>query len=288
MSISKVSEVMMKWEETAQEELARVPSYVRPMVQRKVEEYAGTRGAKVVTIAHLKDARERFQSVMSGKSESELRTMMPSENEPGTEMVVIETCHNELSNCPNPLIPTAEWKGALEDWARENDISEKLRRMVKDGKVRYHDKLRISISGCPNSCSRPQIAGIGIVGFMRPEFVPTECSACGSCAEACPDDAITFDGDTARFDLDKCQGCKACSRICPAECIYLSEPSVRIMVGGKLGRHPHLADVVAETSEPSEAVAIIDRIVNDYINNGESGERFAEYWLRQGKRRYSE
>ena len=273
----------MKWENTAEEELLSVPSYVRPMVRRKVEEYAGSMGSNVVTRADLRDARERFQSVMSGKSETELKDMMPGENQPGVEMVVIETCHNELSECPNPLIKTSEWKDAIEDWAHENDISEKLRRLVKDNEVRYHNKLRISISGCPNSCSRPQIADIGLVGFICPEFAPADCSSCGSCAEVCPDNAIRFDGDTPWFDFEKCQGCKACSRICPAECIEQSEPSVRIIVGGKLGRHPHLADPVGDAGNPDEAIEVINRIVTDYIDNAEPGERFADYWLRSGK-----
>jgi dissimilatory sulfite reductase (desulfoviridin) alpha/beta subunit len=273
----------MKWENTAEEALLAVPSYVRPMVRQKVEEYAGSKGANVVTLADLNDARERFQSAMSGKSETELKNMMPKENQPGVEMVVVETCHNELSECPNPLINTSEWKRAIEAWVRENDISEKLRQLVKDNKVRYHNKLRISLSGCPNSCSRPQIADIGLVGFICPEFAPADCTACGSCAEVCPDNAIEFDGDAPRFDFAKCQGCKACSRVCPAECIYQSEPSVRILVGGKLGRHPHLADPVAEAADPDEAIAFISRIVTDYLDNAEPGERFADYWLRSGK-----
>ena len=273
----------MQWENTAEEELMTVPSYVRPMVREKVEEYVDSKGENVVTLADIKDARERFQAVMSGKSESELRDMMPKENQPGVEMVVIETCHNELSDCPNPLIRTSEWKDAIEQWARENDISEKLRRLVKDNKVRYHNRLRISISGCPNSCSRPQIADIGLVGFICPEFVPTDCTSCGSCADVCPDCAIRFDGDTPWFDFKKCQGCKACSKICPAGCIYQSEPSVRIIVGGKLGRHPHLAEQIGEADNPQEAVEFIDRIVADYLENAEPGERFADYWLRCGR-----
>jgi anaerobic sulfite reductase subunit C len=276
----------MKWEKTAEEALLRLPSDIQPIVRQKLEEQAQSKGMDIVTISEMENARRRFESIMPGRTESEFQKMMPAENRPGVEMVVIETCHNELSGCPNPLISTAVWKGAIEKWVRENDISERLRNTVKDGKIRYHNKFRISIAGCPNSCSRPQIADIGIVGFIRPEFVPADCTSCGSCAEACPDDAIEFDGDTPRFYLDKCQGCKACSRICPAECIYRSEPSVRLMVGGKLGRHPHLADIIDEVSEPSRALTIIDKIITDFIDNADTGERFADYWLRRGKGKY--
>jgi len=274
---------VMKWEKAAEEQLLQAPSAIRPMVRKKIEERASSKGAQTVTLADLREAKEQFQSVMSGKHESELKNMVPQENQPGVKMVIVETCHNELSNCANPLIETSEWEKAIEDWARENDISEKLRGMVAGDKVRYHNKLRISISGCPNGCSRPQIADVGIVGFACPEFDPAECNSCGSCAEICPDDAIICDGGPAWYDPAKCQGCKQCCRICPKQCISLSEPAIRIMVGGKLGRHPRLAEVIGEATESAEAVAFIDRIVNDYINYAESGERFADYWPRGGK-----
>ena len=55
------------------------------------------------------------------------------------------------------------------------------------------------------------------------------------------------------------------------------------MVGGKLGRRPRLAEVVGEATDTSEAVALLDRIVNDYIDKANPGERFTDYWVRSGK-----
>jgi dissimilatory sulfite reductase (desulfoviridin) alpha/beta subunit len=257
------------------------------MVRSALEEQAEMKGAQTVTLGDLREARARFQTTVSGKSENDIGHMMPEDNRPGVSMVIVEACHNEMSACPNPLIQTSEWKHSLEQWARENNISERLRTKVNSDRIRYHNRFRISISGCPNSCSRPQIADIGLAGSVCPEFVPAECSSCGSCAQVCPDSAIWFDGDVPRFALAECQGCKACSSICPQECIYLSEPSVRITVGGKLGRHPHLGEIVGEATEPKGAVAIIDSIVNDYIEWAEPGERFADYWLRQGRTRFA-
>jgi len=275
--------VQMHWERDAKKQLGRVPFFVRPLVKRKVEERVRDRGADKVTFADFQEAESRYRSVAAGKSEEDLKRMMPRENVPGVEMVVVETCHNELSNCPNVLIKTGEWKKAIEDWVRQSGVSERLRKRIKDDKILYHQKFRISISGCPNACSRPQIADLGITGFVRPEVDPAHCRFCGSCEEVCPDSAIEVKDAPPIFDRKACQGCTRCRDICPDKCISVSEPGARIMVGGKLGRHPRLAEVIGEVDESSQVIKFLDRIVNDYIEKGEPGERFADFWARTGK-----
>jgi len=80
------------------------------------------------------------------------------------EMLSVETCRNELSNCPNVLIETAEWKRTVLQRVEEADISKRLQMRVSGNKVLYHHRIRSSVSGCPNCCSRPQITDFGIVG----------------------------------------------------------------------------------------------------------------------------
>jgi NAD-dependent dihydropyrimidine dehydrogenase PreA subunit len=46
------------------------------------------------------------------------------------------------------------------------------------------------------------------------------CTACGSCAEVCPVDAITI-GETAVVDDETCIECGACVSECPVEAIEL-------------------------------------------------------------------
>ena len=82
------------------------------------------------------------------------------------------------------------------------------------------------------------------------------------------------------FNLDQCQGCKLCARACPRGCISLSEPSARVLVGGKLGRHPHLARPIATVDSPEQAIAVIEPVMLDYISSSRSGERFGDYWAR--------
>ena len=47
-----------------------------------------------------------------------------------------------------------------------------------------------------------------------PTIVADNCVACGACADACPNEAITV-GDIAQIDADKCVDCGACIEECP-------------------------------------------------------------------------
>jgi len=272
------------WEKDAEKELKRVPFFIRSFVRKKVEERVEKfQGKSVVCLADFKEAEVHFRSVRGDKSESELRAMMPVENQPGVKMVIIETCHNKLSNCPNVLIDTDEWRKALEDWARENDISERIRARIKNDKIYYHHKFRISISGCPNACSRPQICEVGIVGTIKPELYPDDCTFCGKCEKACPDLAIRVDNCPPVFDFSACLGCKKCFEACRNWCIKLSKPRAKLLMGGKLGRHPHLGQIVAEVSTPLDLLSIIDSALNTYLENGREDERFSDFWIRNFK-----
>ena len=276
--MSKPSKIA--WNPEAEQELARTPFFVRALVRRKVEERVAAAGRTRVTLADFREAEVRHRAVMAGKSEAEAMRMLPRPNEPGVDMVIVEVCQNELSGCPNPLIKTGEWREALERWVKENNLSERLRARVKEDTIKFHHKFRFSLAGCPNACSRPQIADIGLVGFARPEFDPGECEKCGACAEVCPDRVITCDAGPPWFNLDECQGCQLCARACPRGCIALSRPRVRILAGGKLGRHPRLAQVMAEVETTDQALKLIAPIVNDYIIHAAPNERFADFLAR--------
>jgi anaerobic sulfite reductase subunit C len=209
-----------------------------------------------------------------------LASMVPRDNEPGVPMVVVETCHNELSGCPNPVIGTAVWRTAVERWVAERNVSERLRARVPGAQVLFHHKFRVSISGCPNGCSRPQIADVGLLGTTRPDVDPALCTACGACAEACPDGAITVDHGPPLFDRTRCLGCKRCSQACACGAILLSGLSARLVLGGKLGRHPRLAVDAGVVDGPDELVRLLDRLADAYIRGAQPGERFSDWYSR--------
>lgn len=270
----------LAWERKAKARLKKAPFFVRPMVRKKVEERVRKKGGKKVTLADFKEAEARFKAVSADTPPAELQAMIPQPNEPGAQTVVVETCHAEPAGCPNILLTPSKWKDVIEDWVKENDIQERLRTKIPGDKVLYHHKLRFSVSGCPNACSRPQIADIGLTGFVRPSVDEDECSVCGSCAEACPDTAITVDAAPPAFDYEKCMGCTQCRDVCPAGCISLTEPGARIMIGGRLGRHPHLARTVGEVEKPEDLIPFMKNVVWDFIENAHIDERFSKYWER--------
>jgi anaerobic sulfite reductase subunit C len=274
----------MKWDPEAEKELGRVPFLVRPLARRKIEERVRAEGRDRVTVADYRKAESRFHSVAAGKTERELASMLPRDNEAGVPMVVVETCHADLSGCPNPVISTSRWREAVERWVDGRNVSERLRARVPGDKVLFHHKFRVSISGCPNGCSRPQIADAGLLGAIRPDVDPALCTACGACAEACPDGAITVDDGPPLFDRSRCLGCKRCHQACACGAIMLSEPAARVVLGGKLGRHPRLAADAGVVTGPDALVALLDRMVDDYIKQARPEERFADWYARREER----
>ena len=61
------------------------------------------------------------------------------------------------------------------------------------------------------------MASSGYVSQVNAEL----CTACGTCAEACPFNAISVNGDNAIIDWVKCLGCGVCTTQCPVGAISL-------------------------------------------------------------------
>jgi Pyruvate/2-oxoacid:ferredoxin oxidoreductase delta subunit len=58
-------------------------------------------------------------------------------------------------------------------------------------------------------------------GF-QPRFDPDLCTACETCIERCPPEALTMgDTDVPQVDLDRCFGCAVCATGCPTEAITM-------------------------------------------------------------------
>ncbi len=268
----------IRWESAAEHALKRVPFFVRPLARMKVEERVGGQGRSLVTLADFQQAEAAFKALRGGRDDAELARMLPQDNRPGVEMTLLETCRAELANCPNQLLDTAPWRESLERWLRADDISERLRQRLAEHQVLHHHKLKLSLSGCPNGCSRPQVADLALVGLVQPRFDLADCTACGACAGACPDQAIVMREAGPVWDPDACLGCRACAGACPVGCISLSDPRARILVGGKLGRHPRLAQVVAEAADPEQALGVLGPLVEEYLAQARPGQRFADWW----------
>jgi len=50
-----------------------------------------------------------------------------------------------------------------------------------------------------------------------------ECTACGTCVDACPVEAISMADDVAKIDAAECTDCGSCVDECPVEAISMDE-----------------------------------------------------------------
>jgi dissimilatory sulfite reductase (desulfoviridin) alpha/beta subunit len=136
-------------------------------------------------------------------------------------------------------------------------------------------KFKISLAGCPNSCTKPQENDIGFLAAVEPVVNNEECTSCRLCVEVCPEGAITMGEDGyPRIDLEKCTFDGDCIAVCPTDAIKKAKVGYFVYVGGKIGRHPMLGYKLDEFVNGERAKELVRKSLDFYNKNGKSGERF--------------
>ncbi|MCK5311456.1 MAG: 4Fe-4S binding protein [Desulfobacteraceae bacterium] len=251
----------MKWSSEADQALKKVPFFVRKKVKKKVETYAGEKGKASVELTDVNELKEKFLS--KGGMEKEVK---------GFE---ITTCFGG-SGCPNSANPCAELAKDIETIFEKADILGFLKENVKTG-LKFHHEFRVSLSDCPNACSRPQIGDIGIIGAVLPGLSEEECTLCNACVEVCDENAITLNEEDEKPDInfDQCLMCKKCINVCPSGTIIEKEKGYRVLLGGKLGRHPRLAMEIQHLHSHDQVLDIVKKCIKFYKKNSKNGQRFS-------------
>ncbi len=248
----------MKWTDEANDAVSKVPFFVRKRVRKRVEEEAVRCGVTEVRLEHVKTCQQRFINRM----EDEVRGYQ------------VETCFGP-SGCPNRAVVYENFPQKIEDRLARRNLKFFLKERVK-GPLKMHHEFRASISDCPNACSRPQIADLGLIGARRPVVTDAPCSQCGACVQVCREEAISLQEDKPALDLSKCLSCGQCITACPTGTLLEKERGYRILVGGKLGRHPRLAAEIPGIYGLEEALKKVDRCLDHYQHHCRRGERFGE------------
>ena len=256
----------MKWTAEAEGRIKKVPFFVRRKVRKQVEQEAVALGADVVDVIHLEICRKRY---MSDKHH--------------------ETCGYEIDQCfgadecPNRAVEFDDIYTRMEDVLKEKNLGQFLHETVK-GAVKMHHAFRVSISGCPNCCSRPQIVDFGLAGASVIGVTDAECNECGLCFETCRENGLKPDTQTGRPLLDEafCLRCGDCARTCASGTLIVANQGFRVMLGGKLGRHPRFATELQGVWSHDEVIDILDRTVDHFKTNNGGGERLGDIINRTG------
>ena len=255
---------IMKWSNEASKALSRVPFFVRKRVRKRVEEEAAGREAGEVTLEHVRACQKRFLNRM----EDEVKGFQ------------VETCFGP-TGCPNRAVNSDGLPERLEKNLSKRNLKAFLKERV-NGPLKMHHEFRISISDCPNACSRPQIFDVGLIGACRPEVTDEPCTQCGACVESCKENAVFIEDDIPVVDDSKCLYCGQCTLVCPTGSLKEAQKGYRILVGGKLGRHPGLGTEMPGIHESKDALQMIDLCLDHYQRHCQNGERFGVILERTG------
>jgi len=168
----------------------------------------------------------------------------------------ITRCKGIEQACPY-LIPEVPDPGkSLEDMVTDSGWPELLRAATK-GRPKPHQQVRIVQAGCPNACSRPQIADFGLIRAGIPAIDAAFCSNCGACAATCPEGAIESLEGAHRIDPAKCLYCLRCRGVCPEGALEAETTGYRVLVGGRLGRRPMLARELRWVYSPRQGLDLL-------------------------------
>jgi len=254
----------MEWSDEASAAISKVPFFVRKRVRKKVEEEARNSGSDRVTIAHVKSAQARYM----GNMEAEVKGWQ------------VDNCFGP-SGCPNRIGDDAGLTARIEAYLASLDLKAFLKSRV-NGPLKMHHEFRISLSDCPNGCSRPQIVDVGLLGASRPSVTDAPCSQCGSCVDNCRENAIALTAQGPVIDFGRCLFCGHCHRDCPTQTLIEEKQGYRILVGGKLGRHPQLGRELPGIFSPDQAMTVIKRCLERFMTHFQGKERFGDILNRVG------
>ena len=250
----------MRWTSEAESAVKIIPFFIRKKVRARVEKEAAAKGKDTVTVAEVNVTKTNFLA----KMESEIKGYQ------------LDTCFG-LNGCPNQANSSEKLFEKIEAILQKANLLTFMRKTVK-GELKLHHEFRVTISDCPNACSQPQIKDIGILGVCMPEITKAECSMCGGCVDVCKDEAIALDSEnvTPAIDFDLCLKCGMCAKECPTGTINEGQKGFKVLLGGKLGRHPRLAKELPGIFSEEQVVGIIKACIVFYKKKSKNGKRFAE------------
>ena len=166
-------------------------------------------------------------------------------------------------------------------------LSEKIHERFYVG---YHNmplphKFKIAVGGCPNNCVKPDLNDLGVVGQRVPVPDTEKCRGCkkGQIEKNCPIHAAKLEDGKISIDPDACNHCGRCKGKCPFGAVEEYREGYKILIGGRWGKKTACGRPLPRlfTTE-EEVMAVIDRAILLFREEGIAGERFADTVARLG------
>lgn len=166
-------------------------------------------------------------------------------------------------------------------------LSEKIHQRFYVG---YHNmplphKFKIAVGGCPNNCVKPDLNDLGVVGQRVPVPDTEKCRGCKKCQieKNCPIHAAKLGSGRISIDPDACNHCGRCKGKCPFGAVEEYREGYKILIGGRWGKKTACGRPLPRlfTTE-EEVMAVIDRAILLFREEGVAGERFADTVARLG------
>lgn len=133
-------------------------------------------------------------------------------------------------------------------------------------------KTKFAVSGCPNSCTKPEAHDVGFKGVIEPIVAQDACVKCGACVKRCPAKAMAIDTELT-IDYSKCLACGVCIKLCPKKALTEGRKGYHVYVGGKGGRYSYEGQLVAKYVSEKNIFPYLDALLEAYKELAGKGER---------------
>lgn len=251
-----------------------------------------TRNGRITTDEHraIAEAADRFgsgQVAMTTRLTMEIQGVRYENIQPLTDFL---SAYGLTTGGTGALVrPVVSCKGTTCQYGLIDTyaLSEKIHERFYVG---YHNmplphKFKIAVGGCPNNCVKPDLNDLGVVGQRVPVPDIEKCRGCKKCQieKNCPIHVAKLEDGKISIDPDACNHCGRCKGKCPFGAVEEYREGYKILIGGRWGKKTACGRPLPRlfTTE-EEVMAVIDRAILLFREEGIAGERFADTVARLG------